>query len=166
MIPCIGCKALVPDIDGPTPRYPNAASPGCYRVFGRVLAREYGEYAYPDVHRLTVDCYTVQHPGDKTRQTIQSVNLHLLSLYLVLEHDFKPSYVSRLMNKAKRILDADFVWLEPPESPGAITVLDVVEASSLSEHEALVNAWAKFTWEAWSEHHATVHGLVGTLIGD
>jgi hypothetical protein len=165
MIPCIGCKAPVPDIDGPSLQYPNAASPGCYQVYGQILAREYGEYAYPDVHRLTVDCYAVQHPGDETRQTIQSVNLHLISLCLVLEYDFKPRYVTRLMGRAKRILEPDFVWLEPPESPGAITVLDVVDAASLSEHEALVNAWAQFTWEAWNSHHATIHGLVGSLIG-
>jgi hypothetical protein len=27
LIPCIGCGALVPDIDGPNFRYPDAASP-------------------------------------------------------------------------------------------------------------------------------------------
>jgi hypothetical protein len=86
-------------------------------------------------------------------------------LCLVLEYEFKPRYISRLLNKAKKILEPDFVWLEPPETLGAITVLDIVDATSLSEHEALVNAWAQFTWEAWNSHHATIHGLVGSLIG-
>lgn len=59
VIACIGCGALVPDSDGPTLRYPDAASPGCWAVFGEILAREYGEFGYPDVHHLTVDAYCV-----------------------------------------------------------------------------------------------------------
>jgi hypothetical protein len=46
---------------------------------------EYGPLDYPDVHRLTVDTYAVQHPGRPTPQTIQSVTVHLISLSCVLE---------------------------------------------------------------------------------
>src|SRR5436190_1879442 len=42
-VPCIGCGVLTPDADGPTHPY-LGASPGCWAVYGEVLAREYGEY--------------------------------------------------------------------------------------------------------------------------
>ena len=74
--PCAGCGALVPVTDGPTHPY-IGASPGCWAIYGEVLAREYGEYAYPPVHRLTVDAYAAQHPGVPSRRSIQSVAIHL-----------------------------------------------------------------------------------------
>src|SRR5204863_8366917 len=85
--PCHGCGAIVPDADGPTHAY-LGASAGCWAVYGEVLAREYGEYRYPSVHRLTVDTYSVQHPGTPSRRSIQSVAVHLVSLHLVLERCF------------------------------------------------------------------------------
>jgi hypothetical protein len=85
--PCPGCGALVPDTDGPTHPY-IGASPGCWAIYGEVLAREYREYAYPPVHRLTVDA--AQHPGVPSRGSIRSVALHLISLYLILERGYEP----------------------------------------------------------------------------
>lgn len=82
--PCRGCGALVPCGDGPTHRY-IGASPGCWAVFGEVLAREYSDRRYWPVYQLTVDAYAVQHPGEPSRQTIQSAAIHLISLYSVLE---------------------------------------------------------------------------------
>ena len=84
---CPDCGALTPDVDGPTHPYVGA-SVGCWAMYGEVLAKEYGEYRYPSVHRLTVDAYSVQHPGTPSRRSIQSVAVHLVSLYLVLERGF------------------------------------------------------------------------------
>ncbi len=50
---CIRCGALVPDVEGPTHRY-IAASPGCWAVFGEVVAREFSDYRYGRVHLLKV----------------------------------------------------------------------------------------------------------------
>ena len=87
LIPCIGCGAPVPDTDGATHRC-FGASPGCRAAFGEVLAKEYGEYAYPGVHGLTVDAYAVQHQGRSSRQTIQSLAIHLVGLYVLLERGY------------------------------------------------------------------------------
>ena len=73
-------SAQVPDFDGPTLRYLDAASPGCWAIFGEILVNEYGAYNHPDAHRLSVDTYAVQHPGRAMSQTIQSVTAHLNSL--------------------------------------------------------------------------------------
>ena len=47
---CVGCGAVVPDIDGSTHPY-IGASAGCWEIYGQVLAKE---YRYPPVHRLIV----------------------------------------------------------------------------------------------------------------
>ena len=163
LIPCIGCGAWVADVDGPTFRYPDAASPGCWAVFGEILAREYGEYRYPDVHRLTVDVYAVQHPGRQTPQTIQSVNVHLIGLCLTLQRGVASARVTEWMGKAVGKFKGQFVWLDPPASLGPMTVLDVIKATNLADHEQRVWRWALSCWEAWSEHHAAIRRWVELL---
>ncbi len=58
---CPGCGGSFDVSDGPTHRY-LGASPGCWAVYGEVLAKEYSDAAYYRVHRLTVDAYSAQHP--------------------------------------------------------------------------------------------------------
>lgn len=67
LIKCIGCGALVPQVDGPTHRY-MGSSPGCWHVYGEVLSREYSDRSFGALHRLTVDSYAVQHPGAHPRK--------------------------------------------------------------------------------------------------
>lgn len=151
---CPGCGALVPETDGPTHRY-LGASPGCWAVFGEVLAREYSDQRYWPVHQLTVDAYAVQHPGQTSPQTIQSVAVHLISLYLVLEEGRTVDEAGKAMHWATT-QKHHFRWLEPPASRGNITILDVREATSPAEHAELVEAWARSAWDTWSDHHETV----------
>lgn len=158
-VKCPGCGALVPDGHG-LPHPYIGASPGCWDVYGRVLAKEYGEFGYPArTHRLTVDTYSVQHPGNPNRRAIQSVNLHLMSLCLVLEQGIGGLEATR---KIEHILKhrRRFEWLEPPSPIGDTTVLDVVVAGNLSEHERLVEAWARNVWEAWAFHHARIRKML------
>ncbi len=154
---CPGCKAQFPVFDGPTHPY-IGASEGCWKVYGEVLAKEYGEYQYPDIHRLTVDAYAVQHPGKPSRQSIQSVCVHLLALYMAFEKKMAARDITFAM---RQILakEPTFHWLEPPEDLGSITVQDVAKAKNLEEHTALVNEWAKSVWQAWSGHHALIRDI-------
>src|SRR5690349_15169292 len=68
LVACVGCGAMVPDIDGPTHRY-LGASPGCWQIYGEVLAGKDGVMP----HRLLVDVYAAQHPGVEGKQSSQSV---------------------------------------------------------------------------------------------
>ena len=151
---CVGCGALVPDIDGPTHPY-IGASPGCWAIYGEVLAREYGEYRYPPVRQLTVDAYAAQHPGTASRRSNQSVSAHLISLYLQLERGYSPKQVIVALHEAATH-KGDFQWLDPPASLGSVTVLDVHAAKDLSEHTEVVQQWGRSVWEAWTPHHETV----------
>ena len=119
-------------------RRPDAASPGCWAIYGEILAREFEEYRYPPIHRLTVDAYLAQHPGRRTRQTTRSVNIHLISLCLVLEKTYPAARVTYMMGQASKRFKPQFTWLEPPASRGEITVLDVAPAVDLADHERRV----------------------------
>ena len=152
--PCAGCGALVPDTDGPTHKY-IGASPGCWAIYGEVLAKEYSDVAYYSAHQLTVDAYAAQHPGTPSRQSIQSVAVHLVSLYGLLERGFDFAQAVEVKKHLTKRLD-QLVWLEPPTSLGEITVLDVVKAKDAAEHRKIVEEWASSVWRAWSPHHDTV----------
>jgi hypothetical protein len=153
LVHCLGCGALVPDLDGPTHEYMLSA-PGCWALFNELAVRQY-EIASFDLRRLAVDAYAVQHPGTTDRRAIQSVAVHLISLYFVLELGLTPTEATDKMRHA--LLDKSrFIWLQPPQSMGAITVVEVVNITDPEEHAAIVNHWARSAWEAWSTHHAQI----------
>lgn len=161
LIPCVGCGALVPDTDGPTHRY-IGASPGCWQAYGELLARGYGGGSdgpgYGPVHRLVVDTYAAQHPGVPGKQSSQSVAAHLFILCLVLERGVDPSFATRaIIHFVEKYKERGFEWVEPPPSLGDLTVLDVIGATSASDHNQRVMRWAKSVWEAWKPHHDKVH---------
>jgi Family of unknown function (DUF5946) len=153
-VPCIGCGGLVPDVTGPTHRYLES-SPGCWRLYGEILAREYADPAFGALHRLTVDAYSVQHPGRPSPQTIQSVCVHLMGLCLVLEQGIAPGHATRALGAALEP-KSRFVWLTPPHSLGGLTVVDVAAAVTPEEHLRMVRTWAEGAWAAWAAHHETV----------
>lgn len=155
-ISCIGCGAAVPSAGGPAHAY-IGASPGCWARYGEVLTKEYSDYRFAPVHRLTVDTYAVQHPGKPERRAIQSVAVHLIGLHVTLERGFDNERTVRIIKNAADRSSA-FFWLEPPASVGTMTILDVLRAGDDgAEHRRLVTEWARCTWAAWAQHHAQVH---------
>lgn len=152
---------MVPSIDGPTHRY-MASAPGCWKIYGEILALEYSSALYAKNHRLTVDAYAVQHPGRPSRQTIRSVCMHLCTLYAVHECGMPPHRATTLLQKlAER---SAYHWLEPPELPGEVTVADVHTAPNPRAHLQRVEEWAHSAWSAWSTHHATVSEWVHQVL--
>jgi len=156
IINCYGCGALVKDIEGKPHKYLGAPQ-GCWNIYGEVLAKEYGEYNYPKTtHRLTVDTYSVQHPGQPERRTIQSLNIHLIGLYSVLVKNLSGLEAT---DKISNILANSpvFEWLEPPVPNGRKTVLNVLTAANKDEHERLVREWAHDVFACWySKHKQTI----------
>lgn len=145
----------MPDKEGPAHRY-IGASPSCWEIYGEVLAKEYGNYRYWPAHRMTVDAYAAQHPGTPSPQAIQSVAVHLISLYLKLEEGLSDDRTRKEMQRAADRSRECFSWLEPPGSLGDITVLDVQSARNPNEHKERVERWAKSVWEAWKPHREAV----------
>jgi hypothetical protein len=157
---CYGCGALVDNIAGRPHKYIGATQ-GCWNIYGQILAKEFGEYNYPETtHRLTVDTYAVQHPGRPSGQSIQSVNVHLISLYFVLVKNLSGKEATIKMEEilAKK---PKFEWIEPPAPNGQKTVIDVLGATSREEHEKRVREWAKDVWNCWySKHKQTIDRLI------
>jgi Family of unknown function (DUF5946) len=158
---CLWCQGAFPEEAGATHPYMQS-SPGCWAAFGRVLAREYEDQRYFVVHRLTVDAYAVQHPGIPSRQSIQSVGVHLVRLCGFLEHGLAADEANAAMLAAARH-KAQYRWLDPPAFLGALTVADVEAAQSVDEHMTVVRRWAAQMWEVWSPHHATIRAWARAL---
>jgi hypothetical protein len=134
------------------------ASPACRSLYCKVLAREYADRVLlKRAHRLAVDAYAVQHPGRASAQSIQSVAVHLMSLCAVLVEGADAAWATKLIREGVRNKD-QFSWLVPPDSMGALTIVDVWRETDAVRHEARVAQWASAAWRAWSAHHATITG--------
>lgn len=135
------------------------ASGSCWRVYGEILAREYGNKDFMKFHRWTVDAYAAQHPGKPEPRTIQSINVHLLGLYLLVEKKCESTFVTAAMGKLIEREKQRFKWLTPPVQLGNVTVTDILSANTIEAHSAAVKKWASDIWDAWIEHHPAIRAL-------
>jgi len=159
---CPGCGLDLPTCAGASHPYIGAA-PACWELYGRVLARAYGDAACRDVLQLAVDAYACQHPGVPGRRSAQSVGLHLATLCMVLEHGADPREGPKLHRSM--VSRAAFTWLEPPADRGRVTAADVCDAPTGVAYADAVWAWAEDVWRAWQRHHAAVRGWVSPRTG-
>jgi hypothetical protein len=162
-IACVGCAALVEDIDGPTHAYVGA-SPGCWAVFAATQAERSGA-SDPVTGPSATDAYMVQHPGVPERRSSQSVWVHLVGLCLAIEHRMPAAARHRAM---QRMLSRGevFEWLTPPTSMGPLTILDVRAAKPGPEQAAVVDAWGRSAWAAWRNQHVRIRARAAELLRD
>jgi hypothetical protein len=162
---CPGCRADVPDVEELRPRnlYVGAA-PGCWAAYTELLGRQLSDPALAEARMLSVDAYMAQHPGTPGRQSSQSVWVHLIGLCLSLEHGFDGVASARAKARVAAP-NAEFTWLEPAESLGPLTVLDVLATSTAEEHRTAVGAWAVSVWEAWGPHQTSIRRRAEELLG-
>ncbi|MCP2166478.1 DUF5946 family protein [Goodfellowiella coeruleoviolacea] len=169
-VPCTGCGAQVPDVDGPTHAY-LSASPGCWQRYGEVatsLLAGAGDTAARWCH---VDCYAAQHPGgaEHDRRQRQSVAVHLTALCLLVHHGVPANRVAALRGRLSqtvlpRLGLADWPYLTPPTTPGTVTVAEV-HAAHQDDRVAVGERWLGAVWSAWSAHHRTVQEWAQAALG-
>ena len=154
---CPGCGSRLAAVNGPTHAY-MLSSPACWAAFGAVLEREYSNPELMGIHRITVDTWAVQHPGDGSRRAIQSVGLHLARLMIQLEEGLSGERAHSAM------LDFASRKAELPELPRRdsyrMSIADVVGAVELHSHRQAVLRWAESTWHDWSDQHDFIRGWV------
>ncbi len=152
---CCGCGSLLPASDGPTHAY-MTSSPACWAAFNTVMEREYSNPELMSVHRLSVDAWAVQHPGDGSRRAIQSVGLHLARLMVQIEDGSSgdPANAAMLRFAARK---AELPEL-PPRAAYRMTVADVVGAFEPDAHRTAVRQWAEATWLDWQDQHDFIRG--------
>jgi len=135
------------------------SSPGCWKLFGQILEKEYSNHEYMVNHRITVDAFAVQHYGKPSPQAIQSVNLHLASMYVIYVRGFDVKLADNGLTTLAKY-KSELFWLDPPNDVGEITVADVLKAQTADDHSKLVYNWGKSIWDAWAVHHQTIQNFV------
>ena len=131
---------------------------GCLKLFEEVIAREFSDYRYGKVHRLTVDAYSLQHPETYMRSG-KSFAAHLTGIYAALESEDALA----VNQKMQKWLSANPKIEKPaglPRQRGKLTITFIHSAACADEHNKRVREWAREVWSAWSEHHALAKQLI------
>lgn len=161
---CPQCGAVVLDIEGPVHKYVPAAA-GCWKTFGEVQADELARFGYPPAHRLVVDAYMAQHPGDgSNRHERQSVFAHLCGLYARLELDVPPARATEILRRVVSGRD-DFPVLRRDGGPGRPTVLHMIGARDVDDYDRRAREWGEAVWRSWARHHREIEMVVSDLAG-
>ena len=133
---------------------------GCLKLFEEILAREFSDYRYGRIHRLTVDAYSLQHP-DKYMRSGKSFAAHLTGMCAALESEDALTInqtVQKWMSKNPKIDKP--ARLPNPKQRGRLTVAYVHSAADADEHVKRVREWAQDVWAAWSAHHELARRLI------
>ena len=156
----------MPNIDGPVHKYV-PSSPGCWKAFGEVQADEAQRFRYPSAHRVVVDAYMAQHPGDGSeRRDRQSVFVHLLGLCAVLEDGLPDPYATRLLGRLISGHHGEFPVLQRCDGPGPLTILHMVGARDLDDYERRAREWATAIWNSWSSQHELIRTELRAELAD
>lgn len=131
---------------------------GCLKLFEEILAREFSDYRYGRIHRLTVDAYSLQHP-DKYMRSGKSFAAHLTGMCAALEYEdalATNQAVQKWLSTNPKIEKPARI----PEDRGRLTIDYIHEAPDADEHIKRVREWARDVWNAWSEHHPLARQLI------
>ncbi|MFD1788006.1 DUF5946 family protein [Sphingomonas floccifaciens] len=160
LVTCPGCGSVLPAVDGPVHDY-MTSSPACWASFSAILAQEYATPALMPIQWLSVDTWAVQHPGDGSRRAIQSVGLHLARLMRILEDGLDAAAANAEM---QAFASRRTTLPELPPRPGyAVTIADVPPTDDPTVHRAAVEHWARATWDAWRDQHATIRARADNM---
>lgn len=126
---------------------------GCNTLFQEVVGREFSRPELFQVHRMTVDAYSLQHP-ERYMKSAKSAVAHLAGMAWSLEGDGDPGASVAL----SRFLDGtpELVRPEPDPPPGQrghLTVRYVADATDSADHLNRVRAWSREAWAPWGHHH-------------
>jgi hypothetical protein len=153
---CPGCGADLPKLDGPTHRY-IGASPACWSIFTSLFNAGEPPLAVSPLNALIGDAYAAQHPGLPSAQAIQSVAVHLLTLYGAFMRGVAPDKAlwirQRALRKKKNSKQAPFWWLTPPALAGSLTVADIVQAPTPPMRAEKAREYVEQVWHLWSQPH-------------
>ena len=123
----------------------------CKEHFDEILAKEFSDYRYARIHRLTVDTYSLQHP-DPYMISAKSFAAHLTGMCCAMEHENDRD----LMRTLQQWLNGKREDLEKPplsEDLGELTIAHIIDADNAAEHEKQVAEWAADVWSAYAVHH-------------
>lgn len=158
--PCPDCRALLSPLDGPTHRYLGASS-ACWTLYANLHNGGEPPLAPSPYNNLLVDAYAAQHPGVPSDQAIQSVAVHTITLYGVLERGVSLEQTLwlrlRPLREQKSSKRGRFHWLTPPSFAGTITIAEIVAVPTPTARSQKVKGYAEQVWSLWAQaHEATI----------
>jgi hypothetical protein len=156
---CPGCGPRLP---AEHCDYPDCnASWECLQRYSDLLCYTVAKQDKEFIHQHAVDAYAAQHAGGTTRNI--TVAFGLTGRYLALEKGYTGKQVQQAHMRIVKIRK-DLPWLEPPQVPGAITVLDVLEVSDGVEKAAMIRQWMAAVWESWADQQVWLREATDTLL--
>ena len=123
-------------------------------MYGELNAHYFSDRQAVQYRQLCVDAYAVQHPGTPGPQTIQSVAVHLISLYEQLDLGLTATRAPGMLHHAVSRLKGRLHWLPPPVFAETRTIAFML--ANLDNPRWAAREWAKSAWAAWAAHHAQV----------
>lgn len=162
-VTCPPCGATVRDVTGPVHKYVPSA-PGCWQLFGEMQTDEALRFGYPPAHRVVVDAYMAQHPGNgHDRRDRQSVFLHLAGLCATLEQYLPPAQTTNVL---RRVLGnhGEFPALARHNGPGKLTIVHLVGARDVADYNHRALVWGRTVWQSWAQHHALIRQAVTSVL--
>ncbi len=147
-------------VAGPTHRY-IGASAACWALYSNFHNGGEPPVAGGPLNGLLVDGYAAQHPGVPSAQAIQSVAVHLLVLYAVLEKGQPPDKALwirlQAVSEQRQPKYGRYHWLTPPDFTGSLTIADIIAPSTPQARAAQIEPYVREVWSRWGAgHHATI----------
>ncbi|MGB1251021.1 MAG: DUF5946 family protein [Candidatus Promineifilaceae bacterium] len=164
---CPDCGVELPQSTGAHHPY-IGASASCWTLYANNFLA--GQPIVTDTaYGITIhDAYCVQHHGlSADKRAVQSVAVHLVTLYAVLKLGQTNTYWVR-----NRLLRGNrhnrFTWLTPPETNKQVTILPIVEAQSLHEQTKRLEHYVKSIADNWLPLHeeTVVHWYEKFVLAD
>ncbi|MFQ5708529.1 MAG: DUF5946 family protein [bacterium] len=130
----------------------------CKEMFDTILVREFSDFRYGRVHRLTVDTYSLQHP-DPYMISAKSFAAHLTGMCCFMEYGNDRD----LLRLLRQWLDGK-KQLDKPElldHVGDLTIVHIIDAKDAAAHIRLVQEWAAAVWKAYAVYHYLAKEWIG-----
>lgn len=155
---CPDCRATLPKLDYEGHPHPYiGASPGCWTLFSNLANAGSPPIASGPLNGLLVDAYAAQHYGVPSPQAIQSVAVHLLVLYGVLEGKVPAKSAQWVRQRSVRPLPTPkhdrFHWLTPPDFTDCLKIIDIVRAPTPEARTMKVGQYVAQVWAIWRKNH-------------
>ncbi len=160
IIECPGCQLKLPHQHLDPPDRTNASGE-CLQLCSDLMCYTVAKQDPEFIHQHAVDTHAAQHAGGPTRNI--TVAFGLIGLYLALEK----GYTGRQVQLAHMsIAKTKKTWprLEPPRQPAVLTVMDVLQAGTDAERDAMIRKWMRAVWESWGDRHAWVRETTDELL--
>ena len=160
MSKCPGCRLTLPDLHMDPPDRANASGE-CFQAYSDLMCYTVAKQDPEFIHQHVVDTYAAQHGGGPSRNI--TVAFGLIGLYLAREKGYTGKQVQLAHMRIAKVQKVR-PRLEPPLRPSVLTIMDVLQAGTDGEKDAMIRKWMAAVWESWSDRHTWIRITTDKLL--